>query len=214
MLPILVSIFLLLLGFLTPANAMDSAIVTSFCPYDIWCAKTRGFEPNDPTPISDRPPPDWRKLIHGSALSGSFNEMPPKTSMTIQCTRNINVADIRVTQLEWSWDPAKDNRVWFDVSVVAGTPFFIEGFSVRTDGSTAKPFVTCFGGGRSPGQDGCKGVYSFSDDDKNSMRACLDSANIFLDLCKPPPKSARLHQYSTKDSFARESSKSNGSPII
>jgi hypothetical protein len=154
MLPLFLSILFLFLATLSPAKAMGSATVTNFCPFEIWCAKTRGFEANGPTPISDRPPPNWLKMTPGSSLSGTYDEMAPKTPMTIQCTRDKTAAVIQVTQLEWNWDPAMDRRVWFDVSVVAGTPFLNGGFALRADGTTVKPFETCFGGGCAPGEKG------------------------------------------------------------
>ena len=102
-------------------------------------------------------------------------------SLTIMCTRDPTVANPRVTQLEFYWEPnptvsnptvGGPPRVWWDVSNLKGHPFIDEGFQYSMDVTTPyTPFDNCVPGGCEPGAQTCQSVYDYPADDVVSTHA-------------------------------------------
>ena len=156
------------------AHATGSAIVTHYCPYTVYCAKVDGYTNGDPS----LPSVQWSVLPSNTPLSWNFGETTPLLGVSIQCTRDPPASKSSVTQLEFSWDPNLDHRVWFDVSNVEGHPFVNEGFQMKVEAPKTDIFVTCMGASCPAGADDCQGVYDHAKDDQDSMRSCADWGNV------------------------------------
>ena len=165
-----------LFGLLAPlVRTTGSAMVIHHCDYPLWCARVQGYLKDDPTPSEQREKPHWMAGAKRQPLVYPFYAKGPLTSLTIMCTRDPNVLNPRVTQLEFYWEPnpivsnptvGGPPRVWWDVSNVEGHPFIDEGFQYSMDLQTPyAPFDKCIPGGCPPGVQTCQGVYDYPTDD-------------------------------------------------
>ncbi|KIX99042.1 uncharacterized protein Z520_05503 [Fonsecaea multimorphosa CBS 102226] len=160
------------------------ADVVHNCPYQVWCAIVEGYQPDDPTPQSDRPAVAWVNQAAGQLLTSYFGDYPQDTGIAMMCTRDPTATTPLVTQLEYAWEQS-ENQTYFDVSNVAGAPFVDEGFRMDVD-DPEDPNLTlpsCHGAYCGPGDTNCNDMYEKSNDDFQGMRTCSDSVNIKLTLC-------------------------------
>ncbi|OAL31155.1 hypothetical protein AYO20_08390 [Fonsecaea nubica] len=160
------------------------ADVVHYCPYPVWCAVVVGYEPNDPTPQSERPAVKWVSQPAGTVLTSHFLDSPQDTGVAMMCTRDPSASTPLVTQLEYAWEQ-DEGKTYFDVSNVAGAPFVHEGFEMDVDDpeDPSLSLASCRGASCGPGDKDCNDVYNKYNDDFQGMRTCSDSINIKLTLC-------------------------------
>jgi len=158
------------------------AEVMHYCNYQVWCAVVTRYEPNDPTPLNQRPPVKWIPQPAGQVIVDGYDSHPIDQGVAIMCTRDPTALKPLVTQLEYTWRPDEE-KTYFDVSNVEGAPFLNEGFRVLVN-DEIKPLVeTCYGAYCAPGDRSCIQVYNKANDDFQGMRACSPEVVTKLILC-------------------------------
>lgn len=176
-------VFVVVLMALSLVGIVDAhAEVVHDCPYDVSCATVVGYDPDDDTPVDQRPGVSWVKQPRGQVLTSNFADHPPDTGIALMCSRDPNDSKPLVTQLEYTW-MQDEGKTYFDVSNVEGQPFINEGFGMALNDPETPLLDTCYGAHCAAGDSNCNQVYQKSTDDFQGMRTCSDSVVVRLTLC-------------------------------